>query len=214
MGSRMLEYFFLPLGVFFCLFFGVLFFGFWGFFFNLVCSNLTITAVKSPKKFPCKMNSASTSPLWLVHTACPAFSLHAHKCNDTRTRTICSISSRGMATTQRKQQENTGLLGPMARASHLSPSAAAWKGYCFQSGRDTTAAVISLSQSEIDVGVCLLFIHPSNSQGDFWTSRTYCSFCRFQCTKSAAEVLFIIPRNSVFRSTVSIGRVTLTTGYP
>lgn len=65
---------------------------------------------------------------------------------------------------KRKLQENIVLLGPMTRVSHLSPAGVAWRHHCIQRGRDTTAAAISLLQTEIDVGRYHLFIYPSNSQ--------------------------------------------------
>lgn len=157
------ECFFLPLTFFF--------------FFNLGWLNLTIAAGISPKKFPCKRNSATTCPLWLVCALCPDFFLHTHKSNDTTTRSAVFPREGWYRSSwpphKRKLQENMGLLGLMARVSHLSPTGVARRHHCIQRDRDTTAAAISLLQTETDV--CSTF---------FLRSNMYYSFCPFSMQKS------------------------------
>lgn len=78
-----------------------------------------------------------------------------------------------------------------------------------QMSRDTTAAVISVSQAGIVMGSCslLLAFHstlPSNSHISIWRRRTCSSFFPFQYTEYSAVVLFVIPRSHMLRNTVSV----------
>lgn len=152
------------------------------FFFNLVWLNLMITLGKSTKNFPFKSNSANTSSLWLVRAIHPAFSLHAHKCNDTTTRTVCSISRRRMVqlflvTTPERTARKHWSSGLHGRGLLPFPKCSNIEGLLLSEGhRYYCCRVISLSQAEIGVGSCLLFIYPSNSQLGFFEDQDLLQF--------------------------------------
>lgn len=124
----MLECFFLPPTFFF-------------FSYNLDWFNMTITDGKSPKIFPFKRNLARNSPLLLLLYILP-FPCALANAVTLQQELSDVFPGGGWCNSATPPEKKNWSHYPNGKG--LSPSVVAQGGSCFQRGRDTLAAVISL----------------------------------------------------------------------